>query len=58
MRSPHQLLKEVGKRRIFRGMRTGGYEEQDCTCEKCDTKFTYSNDKNDCSWLLHKSPFA
>lgn len=49
---PHENLQEFGKPRIFRGLPTGGFEEQDYICKTCGTKFTYSNDKDDVGWRI------
>lgn len=49
---PHQFLKVNGDTKIFRGMRTGGYEETPYVCKICGTKFIHSNDKNDNGWML------
>lgn len=53
---PHIFLQAVGEQRAFRGLPTGGFEEQDYICKRCGAKFTYSNDKNDYGWLLHGNP--
>ena len=50
---PHEHLRPYGEERIYRGAMTGGYEEQDFICEACNSKLTYSNDKNDYGWFLH-----
>ena len=49
---PHQDLIKVDEPRIFRGVIPRGYEEQDYKCLGCDSKFTWSTDKNDQAWTL------
>lgn len=48
--SPHTGLLPIGEAKIFRGMRTGGYEEQEYTCRLCEAHWIHSNDKNDIAW--------
>ncbi|MCU7875292.1 MAG: hypothetical protein KZQ84_00580 [Candidatus Thiodiazotropha sp. (ex Lucinoma borealis)] len=51
---PHKHLRPKGERRAYRVAITGGYEEQDYICESCGAEFTYSNDKNDYGWNIHR----
>ncbi len=49
---PHDNLMTLGAVRIFQGKGPRGYEEQDYQCLTCNSKFTYSTNKNDLLWTL------
>lgn len=49
---PHEYLSEVGERRLFKGVKPRGFEEQDYRCLTCRSKFTQSTNKNDLAWTL------
>ena len=49
---PHGSLIKFDEHRIFKGKGSRGYEEQDYQCLTCNSKFTYSTNKNDFTWTL------
>ena len=49
---PHDNLMEIDTRRIFKGKGPRCYSEQDYQCRACNSKFTYSTNKNDLLWTL------
>ncbi|SHJ44923.1 hypothetical protein SAMN02745165_02412 [Malonomonas rubra DSM 5091] len=52
---PHEQLSKVGEQRIFKGVKSRRFEEQDYQCQTCAAKFTQSNNKNDLAWTLWQS---
>jgi len=48
----HVHLEPCGEQRLFKGMTSRGYEEQDYQCTVCQTKFTRSTNRNDLFWTL------
>ncbi len=49
---PHESLTKIDPPRIFKGVKSRGFEEQDYQCLTCQARFTNSSDKNDLSWTL------
>ena len=49
---PHSYLVKVDDARIFKGSGPRSFEEQDYQCLKCQSKFTWSTNRNDLSWTL------
>jgi hypothetical protein len=49
---PHENLVKIDALRIFKGKGSRGYKEQDYQCLTCNSKFTYSTNKNDLLWTL------
>jgi len=49
---PHESLKKVDDARVFQGKYPRGFEEQDYQCLACQSKFTWSTNKNDLAWTL------
>ena len=49
---PHESLRQVDAVRIFKGLKSKGYIEQDYQCHTCNSKFTQSTNKNDLPWVL------
>ena len=58
---PHERLLRDGSERSYPGGFAAGryidaFEERDYVCEDCETKFMFSNDKNDFGWIVENSP--
>jgi len=51
--SPHPDLETVGDVRIFGSI--NGYREQDYQCVVCQTKFSFSTNRNDFAWTIWRS---
>ncbi len=49
---PHDYLVAIDLQRIFKGRNARGFEEQDYQCQLCQTKFTWSSNRNDLAWTL------
>jgi hypothetical protein len=50
--NPHEYLAKIDSPRIFKGVSSRGYEEQDYQCQVCKSKFTRSTNRNDLMWTL------
>jgi len=49
---PHHYLSKINEERIFAGAKPRGYQEQDYQCQVCQSKFTWSSNRNDLTWTL------
>ncbi len=49
---PHESLVKIDEQRVFKGRNARCFEEQDYQCLNCESKFTWSSNKNDLAWTL------